>query len=282
MFDFFQKLLDQLTSNKGKDKAKSDPKELLDNLQPQIEAVSANCIRIKTHISTTLKLENSKFGGLPFFPISQPFPTSTDGKPMRLLAQLNFGEIPYLSPYPSEGLLQFYIAEEDDLHGLDFDHPTKQENWRVLFFDTLDFEARKDLADLYPNDWKYAPLQKTPLGLEFEVLKDYPSFPALEYERGVQPIFEQITDEDAKDLVEDLYIGSERGMGHKIGGFPYYTQAEVRSYHEDLHDYQLLLQIDSEGEKIMWGDVGVANFFMRYEDLVKRDFSKVLYNWDCH
>ena len=32
---------------------------------------------------------------------------------------------------------------------------------------------------------------------------------------------------------------------------------------------------------IMWGDVGVANFFIRLEDLKNRDFSNVLYNWDC-
>ena len=36
-----------------------------------------------------------------------------------------------------------------------------------------------------------------------------------------------------------------------------------------------------QGKDIMWGDVGVANFFIRPEDLKNKDFSKVLYNWDC-
>jgi uncharacterized protein YwqG len=31
----------------------------------------------------------------------------------------------------------------------------------------------------------------------------------------------------------------------------------------------------------MFGDVGVANFFITEEDLKKKDFSKVIYNWDC-
>lgn len=282
MFDFFQNLFDQLTSNKSEGQAKPNPKELLAGLQPQIEALAVPCIRLKTHTLITPKLENSKFGGFPYFPVDQDFPTSQDGKPMRLLAQLNFAEIPHLSPYPTEGLLQFYIAEEDDLHGLDFDHPTKQENWKILFFDTLDFEARTDLADLYPNEWKYSPLQKEAMGLTFELSKDYPNYPTLEYERDVEPIFEQIADAETKDLVEDLYIGSEGGMGHKIGGFPYFTQNEIRGYNEAYQDYQLLLQIDSDGDKIMWGDLGVANFFIRQEDLVKLDFGKVLYNWDCH
>jgi uncharacterized protein YwqG len=49
-------------------------------------------------------------------------------------------------------------------------------------------------------------------------------------------------------------------------------------------DYELLLQIDSseaEADEICWGDVGVGNFFIRREDLRNRDFSKVLYTWDC-
>lgn len=31
----------------------------------------------------------------------------------------------------------------------------------------------------------------------------------------------------------------------------------------------------------MWGDMGVANFFIRREDLLRRDFSRVWYTWDC-
>ena len=54
----------------------------------------------------------------------------------------------------------------------------------------------------------------------------------------------------------------------------------------------LLFQMDSEfltdgngnqtGVEILWGDMGIANFFIRAEDLLRRDFSRVLYNWDCY
>ena len=33
--------------------------------------------------------------------------------------------------------------------------------------------------------------------------------------------------------------------------------------------------------EIMWGDMGIANFFINKEDLSKLDFSNVFYNWDC-
>lgn len=31
---------------------------------------------------------------------------------------------------------------------------------------------------------------------------------------------------------------------------------------------------------LKWGENGIANFFIHPDDLKKRDFSKVLYNWD--
>ena len=49
----------------------------------------------------------------------------------------------------------------------------------------------------------------------------------------------------------------------------------------------MLLQIDSDEDddrsfEIIWGDCGVANFFINSEALLKKDFSKVIYNWDCY
>ena len=39
--------------------------------------------------------------------------------------------------------------------------------------------------------------------------------------------------------------------------------------------------MDSDGEEVLWGDCGVANFFIKDEDLAKKDFSNILYSWDC-
>ncbi|MCB5607999.1 DUF1963 domain-containing protein [[Ruminococcus] gnavus] len=32
----------------------------------------------------------------------------------------------------------------------------------------------------------------------------------------------------------------------------------------------------------MWGDSGICNFFITKKDLENKNFSKVLYNWDCY
>ena len=254
-----------------------DPEKLLAGLQPKIEKTAATCIGIKTVKDAELSLQNSKFGGLPCFPVNETFPTAKNGRPLRLLAQLNFAEIPALSPYPEEGLLQFYISE-DDLYGLNLDDPADHTDWRVLFFSDPDFEPIAHPEKLYDSEWEESPLHIAPLGLAFELKKDYATYPAIEYDEKILPLFKG----DYEEFLEDLYLGQELGAGHKLGGYPYFTQNEIRNQREEYRDYQLLFQLDSDGDKVMWGDVGVANFFIKPEDLKKRDFSRVLYNWDCH
>ena len=72
--------------------------------------------------------------------------------------------------------------------------------------------------------------------------------------------------------------------GHQIGGYPDFTQNDPREEHDELKDYILLFQLQSEWEdgiEIIWGDLGVGGFFIHPDDLAKLDFSKVAYSWDC-
>ncbi len=54
----------------------------------------------------------------------------------------------------------------------------------------------------------------------------------------------------------------------------------IRVSSDRKDDEELYFPVDG-GVEIMWGDMGVAGFFINYEDLKRKDFSKVLYNWDC-
>ena len=40
---------------------------------------------------------------------------------MKLLAQINFGQLPKLKDYPETGLLQVFISVHDDLYGMNID-----------------------------------------------------------------------------------------------------------------------------------------------------------------
>ena len=85
-----------------------------------------------------------------------------------------------------------------------------------------------------------------------------------------------------KDVLEQIFKLLDKAIGHKIGGYPYFTQVDPRE-ENDPHTF-LLLQIDSdeiEDKEIIWGDCGVANFFISPEDMANCKFDDVLYNWDC-
>lgn len=63
---------------------------------------------------------------------------------------------------------------------------------------------------------------------------------------------------------------------------PNFTQTDPREYNKSLQKHILLFQIETDDDNdIMWGDCGVANFFIHPDDLKNQDFSKLLYNWDC-
>ncbi|GHT37887.1 hypothetical protein FACS189435_3890 [Bacteroidia bacterium] len=80
----------------------------------------------------------------------------------------------------------------------------------------------------------------------------------------------------AEELDETLYHAT-----YQIGDYPHFTQDDPRSCDDKLKGHIiLLLQIDSSDD-IMWGDAGVANFFISSESLRNLDFSNVIYTWNC-
>lgn len=280
MFELIKRLF-STESTEVRQQKKATFEKIYADLQPKINSYAVDCIEMKAGVDENLNLSNSKFGGVPCFPLDEEYPRDEKGKPMRLLVQINFAEVPYLPPYPDAGLLQIYISEkEGGMYGLDlYNQPTLQDNWRVLWFENTDFEPRKNLGNLFTKKWNYSPFMKALLRLNFSLKKDIPSYPSMEYSEFIEPLFEG----EFEDDLSDEFLDQELNEGHKIGGFPYFTQSEIRDWKPEFKDYKLLLQIDSDRKnKINWGDGGVANFFIKPEDLEKRDFSKVLYNWDCH
>lgn len=96
---------------------------------------------------------------------------------------------------------------------------------------------------------------------------------------------------DILEISEDLYdeiFQNFSGFGHKLHGYPGFTQSDPRENLEDVNYFDtLLFQMDSEfgGDdniEIMWGDSGICNFFINHNDLKNLNFSNVLYNWDCY
>lgn len=256
------------------------PKELQDKLQKNKKM----CMRIKAKKETT-NVYSSKFGGVPYFPKDNlEYPLSKEGEPLRLLAQINFEEIPDNSIYPKKGILQFYISPSDDVHGLDFDNGMNQDKFRVIYFKDIIYEEKRLLSDfnfVNSKEEEYFPI-KNELKLYFSKENNDIGIEDYQFEKlfGISPV--EIENEYGK-AIEDYFNDNFLGEGHKIGGYAYFTQGDPREYTTNYQEHSvLLLQIDSDDKNdIWWGDSGIANFFITDKDLKALDFTRVLYNWDC-
>ena len=92
------------------------------------------------------------------------------------------------------------------------------------------------------------------------------------------------------DLERDVFntlFKAFNGVEHAIGAYPTFTQWDPRNPEEKDAYGITLLQVeshwdnDSNSSGIMWGDSGVANFFINKEKLEHLNFEDVLFNWDC-
>ncbi len=104
-------------------------------LEPYRDAILATkqpFVRALSQPARKLALWESKVGGLPYLPKDMVFPTAPDGRELFFLAQINFAEMPALPPFPTEGMVQFYI-HDDDLYGMNFDDGENPDTFRVLF-----------------------------------------------------------------------------------------------------------------------------------------------------
>ncbi|MCD2248755.1 YwqG family protein [Listeria swaminathanii] len=241
-----------------------------------------------------LSLLQSKAGGRGYLPKEQGYPVTEEGKPLSLLAQINFSEMPQMENYPEFGLLAFYVDFQDDFYGLDYENPTSQEGFRVFFFDDLGQESyTKEEQEIFFDEVEKGDYYSLVNG-EFEItgqisdqilLNDSCDFKN-EFGDYFYELADQIFDEDADKSFALANLASKLEAS-QIGGYPFFIQDDPRVYIENAQQDTLLFQLNSKYNQesgkvdIMWGDCGVGNFFINKQDLINRDFSNILYNWDC-
>jgi uncharacterized protein YwqG len=206
-------------------------------------------------------------------------------------------QLPHLEGFPKTGMLQFYVAceENEDTYGLDFENQEKQDAWRVVYHQNIitDISLLGSPPVFSKDDAADFPVRGE-LAIEAE-LGQVPITPSdFRWEDFWENIFEpsdigqRLKDEYAEDEILMSIEHEYYGGGSRVGGYPDFTQADPRVFGKDDRTI-LLLQLDSYApdgfaaskNDICWGDAGVANFFIREKDLRALDFSRVMYNWDC-
>ncbi len=248
----------------------------------------------------------SKVGGTPYLPRDMAWPLDSKGVGMELLAQVDCAGLEGLPDFPHRGLLQFFFGL-DDVFGMDFDDPTVQKGFRVLYHETVDptvtaaeVLAKKAEAPKPEGDARYY----TPLfgvyGIRFapaevqrinsQDFRAWDKFLAKWNELHGTDIKTQWDYYRATKISGEFPAPKEKAPYHQMGGYPYFTQEDPRINAGELANLDVLLfQLDSEmlprkqggGDLVLWGDCGVCNFFINREALRRRDFSRVCYNWDC-
>ncbi|WP_430535312.1 YwqG family protein [Listeria rocourtiae] len=249
-------------------------------LATEKERISLSC-----EPADSLGLLVSKAGGRGYLPKTMAYPKNKNGNPLTLLAQINFSEMPHLEGFPEAGLLAFYIDYLDDLTGLDFDDQTKQNGFRVLYFEKFDdpsYSLEEQDALFDSVDAELFPVVDGEFCLQGVLAKQIVLKESYDFEKAYGASFYELldkwTDED-EDKIDRLY--ELDSSSSQLGGYPFFTQEDPRLGEEKEYHDTLLFQLDSD-DKIMWGDMGVGNFFINLEDLKRKDFSNVLYNWDCY
>ncbi|MGM9532484.1 YwqG family protein [Intestinibacter sp.] len=245
-------------------------------------------------------LTDSKLGGIPYLPKDKELPVDKEGRQLKLLAQINLQDLQGMEDLPSEGLLQFFVLA-DECYGLDFDNSASQDTFRVIYYEEIDKSVKEEkvskIYNPYYEDEDEWFVFEGEFKMEFKITEEGMSFEDFRYDdifvekynrkfpdEPINAFFD--IDEFDSDLYDKISRENDSGEGIKIGGYPFFTQEDPRGYDYNGHD-TLLLQIDTiddddEDIHIMWGDSGVGNFFVNAEDLKNRDFSNVLYNWDCY
>ena len=285
-----------------------DFRELLNNfgllrVATEIERVAQPSIRlVADKAESQLALGVSRLGGNPDLPIGIDWPEQ-NGRFLLFIAQINLAEItPYHSDplMPTSGMLYFFF----DIDQYYEPSPSFRVYWKIWFFnqDVYTLQRVPVPAEI-PLDNKYNPCS---LILSTEItLPAYSSDDNDFLERlGLSSPFtnaEGLAYENLQSYLAGMLDAKFQIPIHRFLGHPDPVQWDVqrdcydeanRVYNSNgsrgetlksnITDWKLLLQVDSDNaSNTMWGDVGRIYFFVRKQDLLELDFSKVWLVLQC-
>ena len=283
--------------NKYAEKASEKAKNIVAKIK-EITAMTA--YRLTIIPNSQPGIFDSKFSGVPYWDMTKEYPVDCEGDKMMLLAQINFTKAALEDErLPKVGILQFFIATEDNVYGMDWDEADSQRNFRVVYHEQIDETMTEEqvlgldipVATSEDNEW--TPVFKE-VAVSIERVTTYLGTEDYRFNSVFTKAVKELYGEDIQEQGFYEYLSDEdrdyiyeegNNDGHWILGYPYFTQSDPREYREDDYYNTLLFQMDSDmigrEDYVLWGDCGVANFFINEEALKKKDFSKVLYHWDC-
>lgn len=236
---------------------------------------------------------DSKIGGTPYLPPGFDYPYNKnpgyEQQPLILLAQFNFDQFPENELYPEHGILQLYISDLDWIYGMDYENPTNDAAFRVVYFDTIETNTEKlqqppelNISEdfVYPANFS---LKLSIKNQEYATIPEKEDYRP-EAAKAYQELFHKPIDMDSHYALYML-SGVDEGIGYTPSRFiknPYYIQGDPRSAYERMHYNTVLALFQPDlSDEFMFADGGCAIFMINKDDLKQADFSDVYYTWDC-
>lgn len=297
---FFDKLFGRNKKSKVLSDTGNNP------LEAVIRSLMKNEIRITGEEESTVP-GASRIGGKPYVPSDFSWPVYEheengikERHPLSFLCQINLNEVRVLDTdglLPNHGMLSFFYDVETMPWGFD---PKDKGCARVFWFeDTADF-----ILGEYPDELD-AEYCADEMRLVFSSGESYPDFEEFENYSELDADYD-----DYDEILDALSYDTEIER-HKLLGYANLIQSECLTECEMCYrgiyngnpdnwhklsneekaeikdaskEWLLLFQmasIDEEGCPLMWGDLGNLYFYIRKEDLAKRDFDKTWLVLQC-
>ena len=223
----------------------------------------------------------ARIGGPVWLSEAENWPLDESGHRLEFVAQIDFGRLPKIAGFPDQGVLRFFVGR-DELFGANWEVP-EQSGCKILWHDgplaggRLEPPTPLGADDMSP--FESESIRAHGLALAGHFARDLPDADSCEVEARLAGQSDRLGMNEIEDEIFEL--SQDRKAGHRIGGYPMFTQPDFRrpGYYDD---YDVLLLGLTSDEALMWGDVGEAMVLMRQVDLDARDFSRVIFYWDCH
>jgi len=258
--------------------------EIIEKVRAAVaERTAREAIGFTLDYETKPTIFNSKVGGVPYWDMSLPYPDD-DGRKLMLLAQFNLAELPENAIFPRGGMLQFFANEECEYEC--------NEVATVVYHKNIDTSVTEDAVmalgiatSLTDDETNSFPIIGQ-MGMKFELKTVSMTCADARFSGIVRDISAELGVETYD--CDYLFSPDTDDCDHWLTGYPYFAQFDPRG-EELLKEYDtMLLQLNSDekyysdGRGIMWGDCGVAHFFVNSEALKNMEFDDIYFVWDCY
>lgn len=223
----------------------------------------------------------TKFGGIPYWPADMKWPQHKK-KDLVMIAQINFGDLPPIPDYPSSGILQLFVTKDiEDGVCVPVYHKEIVKGTKVLD-DVPLVNTSFPKYDQFPFNEVFYPTAKKVVSIPNNSEDHWDDVFTPEVNDAFRTNWKSWLDMPDKILriAWEMQKKKYYPYGSKIGGHPYFVQADPRRSEEKS---ALLLQIDSD-RGIMFGDNGSSQFFCSKNNIKNCRFTEktVTFTWSCY